>query len=172
MSDPHLIVFSGPPCSGKSTLAADVSPRSGLPHLSMDATRCRILPDAPHTRADHRAAYRAMHMAAGLLLDAGSGAILDASYRHQEDRDDLALAARHRPVNWIECRVSPETAVRRFLARGPDSVRLDLTEEVVREMVATFPYRGAGLELDTEALDPRECLDRVLRFTGLFRKPE
>src|SRR3954447_6608285 len=89
LSEPRLIVFSGPPCSGKSTLAAEVARRLSLPHLSMDATRRRILPDAPHTRADRQAAYRAMHWAAELLLDAGASAVLDAPYGHAEDRADL-----------------------------------------------------------------------------------
>ena len=63
-----LIVFAGPPCAGKSTLAAEVARRRDLPVLSMDATRRRILPAAAHTRADRQVAYRAMHLAAELLL--------------------------------------------------------------------------------------------------------
>lgn len=159
------IVFAGPPCSGKSTLAAEIARRRRLPHLSMDATRQRILPGAAHTREDRRAAYRAMHFAAELLLDAGAGVVLDAPYSHAEDREDLARIGRGR-MKPIECRVSPETAVRRLLARGPDPERPDLTPELVDRLVREHPYSGAGLSLDTEALSVEDCVAQVEDYLG------
>jgi predicted kinase len=145
------IVFAGPPCSGKSTLAAELARRLGTAHLSMDATRQRILPGAAHTRADREVAYRAMHFAAELLLAAGAGAILDAPYGHREDREEIARIGGAQ-LKRIECRVTSETAVRRFR---------DLTEELVAQMVREYVYIGDGLTLDTEALSKEECLARI-----------
>jgi predicted kinase len=160
---PKAIVFAGPPCSGKSTLAAEVSRLRRIPHLSMDATRERILPNAAHTRDDREAAYRAMHFAAELLLDAGASIILDAPYGHPEDREEIGRIAGGR-LRLIECRVSPETAIRRFRARGPDPIRLDLTGELVERMVREYPYRCAGLTLETEALSEQACLVKIFRY--------
>src|SRR5205809_2864448 len=131
-----VIAFTGPPCAGKSTLAAEVARRLRIPHLSMDATRRRLLPDAAHTRADRAVAYRAMEWAAELL----PSVILDAPYGHEEDRSGLERLQ----AVVIECRVTPDIAVDRFRSRGPDSVRLDLTEEVVRRVVAEYRYRGGA----------------------------
>lgn len=149
--------MAGPPCAGKSTIAAEAGRRLAIPHLSMDATRQRILPGAAHTRADRQAAYRAMLMAAELLHAAGAGVILDAPYGHDEDR---AAVAALRPL-WVECKVSPKEAVRRFRARGFDPERPDLTEEIVRESAAEYRYQGE-LVLDTETMNVEECVAAVI----------
>ncbi|HUB80712.1 MAG TPA: ATP-binding protein [Bryobacteraceae bacterium] len=159
-----LIVFAGPACSGKSTLAAEIARRRGWPHLSMDATRQRLMPDAKHTRADREVAYRAMLFAAELLLAAGSGAVLDAPFGHAEDRSELERIARG---NWklIECRVPAEAAAKRLRARGiPDPSRPDLTEERVIRLNREYRYSGDGLLLDTDRLSVEECLARVEQY--------
>ena len=156
-----LIVFTGPPCSGKSTLAAEVARLRGLPHLSMDATRQRLLPDAAHTRADRQVAYRGMHFAAELLLGAGAGAVLDAPYDQPEDRAELARIA-GTACKLIECHVSPDIAAARLRERGlNDPARPDLTEERVRRLTLDYPYSGAGLALDTTVMTPEACLARI-----------
>lgn len=158
-----LIVFAGPPCSGKSTLAVELARRRGIAYLSMDATRQRILPGAAHTRADREVAYRAMHLAAELLLAAGASAILDAPYGHPEDRSEIARIGGGR-LKRIECSVTPETAVRRFRKRGPDAIRLDLTDELVARMVRDYAFLGDGMTLDTEVLSQGECMARIEEF--------
>jgi predicted kinase len=159
-----LIVFAGPPCSGKSTLAAEVARLRGLPHLSMDGTRQRLLPGASHTRADRQVAYRGMHFAAELLLAAGAGAVLDATYDQPEDREELARIAGAQ-CKLIECHVEPDTAAARLRARGlNDPARPDLTEERVWRMASDYLYSGAGLALDTTVMTPEACLARIAEY--------
>jgi predicted kinase len=159
----RLIVIAGPPCSGKSTLGAALARRYGIPHLSMDATRQRILPHAAHTRADREAAYRAMHFAAELLLLAGAGVLLDAPYGHPEDRADLRsiIAASSADCKLVECRISPAMAVARFRERGSDAARPDLSEEVVARAAREYDYTSQGLALDVGRITADECLRRA-----------
>lgn len=165
MDQSKLIVFSGPACSGKSTLAAQLSLELGIPHLAMDQTRARLMPDSPHTREDRAVAYRAMHFAAELLVGGGQSVILDAPYGHRQDRQELeAIVSRAGArLFLIECQVSPEVALERFRQRerGP---RMDLTEERVTELVRAFRYGGQGLLLDTGSLDRDGCLALIRQY--------
>lgn len=162
----RLIVFSGPACSGKTKLGALLAATLHVPHLQMDTTRARILPDSPHTRHDRRIAYRAMHFAAELLVGCGQTVILDAQYGHPEDRDEIAqIAARTgTALCLIECKVAPEIAVRRFRERPPEHPGLDLTEERVLEMARTFPYSCKGLLIDTGEISAEECARAIEQY--------
>ena len=167
MANPGLlIVIAGPPCSGKSTVADELSRCLGIPCLSMDGVRKRILPGAAHTRADREVAYRAMHLAAEYALRGGGSIILDAPYGHIEDRRELSSigdVTRARLL-LVELSVSPEMAARRLRERGPDAERPDLTEESVAHSAREYPYSGGGLRLDTDALRPDEALQHVFAW--------
>ena len=51
-SIPRLIVLAGPPCSGKSTLAALFARNFGATYLAVDSIRSTILPGAGN-RPEH-----------------------------------------------------------------------------------------------------------------------
>ena len=100
-----------------------------------------------------------MHFAAELLLAAGASVVLDGPYQHPEDWEDLARVG---PYRLIECRVSPETAAARLLARGwHDPNRPDLTAEKVMRLARQYPYQGTGLLLDTDATSAAQCLAEI-----------
>ena len=77
------------------------------------------------------------------------------------------------PLYLVQCRVSPDVAVRRWAERGPDNIRLDLSAERVYSDAATYPYCGCGLVLDTAAEPLEQSVARVIAYlkSGVPLKP-
>ncbi|MGZ0153199.1 shikimate kinase [Kribbella sp. WER1] len=86
-----VVVLVGPPGSGKSTIAALLSERLGVPHrdtdVDIEATAGKPISDIfvdegePHFRALERAAIVAALRDGGEVLSLGGGAILDPDTR-------------------------------------------------------------------------------------------
>jgi aminoglycoside phosphotransferase family enzyme/predicted kinase len=82
------VAVTGPPASGKSTLAAALSRRSGWPVLSSDVLRKRrrglpltaAAPDDAYTIDARAAVYRELGEQARAILAGGGGAIVDATF--------------------------------------------------------------------------------------------
>jgi len=158
----RIIVFSGPPCSGKSTLASKLSSTRSIPHLELDAIRARILPNSRNTREDHMTAHRTMHLVAEVFLDLGMNVIVNAAYGSVEERRDVEeLAARlSAPLYLVECRVTPHAAILRNARKRDESPSHALTDERVLDLVNTFPYYGRGLVVDST--DPfADCMEEI-----------
>ena len=161
----RLIVFSGPPCSGKSTLGAKLSTTRSIPHLELNAIRARILPNSRNTREDQLTSHRAMHLVAEVFLDLNMNVIANAMYNNIEERRDVEdLAARlSAPLYLVECRVPPQTAILRNARRREQQPDHELTDEQVFEMVNTFPYYGRGLVVDST--DPiADCMTEIEQY--------
>lgn len=163
-----IVVFSGPPCSGKSYIGERLAAGRGLIHLEMDAIRMRLLPEAEHTRADRVLAYRAMHLAAEVAARAGGKILVNACYGHASDRYDLEQSALRAgaALYVVEFRINVEPAVARWRLRKETHPGIDLTEERVRALVNGFPYTGCGLTVcgeRPEAVTLREIEDYVDR---------
>ena len=91
------IWITGPPGSGKSTIAraaADRLAASGMPVqvLELDEIRRTLTPEPRYTDAERDVVYRALGYMAALLTNAGVPVIVDATAHRREWRD-LARAA-------------------------------------------------------------------------------
>lgn len=165
---PPVIVLCGPPCSGKTTLAAQLHVQTGLPYLAIDSILRRVLPDSSFEEAERDLAYRVLGLTVEHLLVAGHGVIVDGTFArapHLQDLETLASTCKAR-LFLVECRIDEEVAVSRFRNRGGRHPATDLDEERVRRLNRSYPYRFPGLVLDTSRrID--ECLARIRRLVGL-----
>lgn len=126
------IVACGAAGSGKSTVARALAPRVGFQIVSSDETRKRMAGVSPETPmkarygggiyADDftRRTYDALIAAGESILRGGAGVILDATFRHPEERRAaIAMAERAgAPILFVECSAGEDETIRRVRERA------------------------------------------------------
>lgn len=164
---PALIVMSGLPGTGKSTVAATLAGHIGAAYLSSDTVRKQLAGIDPRTRADdqyhaglyapdmHQRTYEELRRRAAVHLAAGRPVVLDAMHGRADERAAaIALAVAHGvPALIAELRLDDEAARERIDGRADDPYRTsDATWEVYRQQAAAFeapdPTEGTCLALD------------------------
>lgn len=162
---PVVLVVSGPPGSGKSTLAASLSAASGLPVLSADRVRKRLLgldeeqaaPAEAYTDAARADVYRRLAEGAAELLP-GGGVIVDATFADAAHREafltHLPAAARD-ALRVVRCTADPHVLAERVAARTQATAAgSDAGPEVAARIAAqmtSFPVPAARrLVLETD----------------------
>lgn len=144
----QLIVLSGPPCSGKSTLAEQLAAIFGAIVLDIDQVREGVIPNSEQSQEDRDIAYRCMHLVSQKLLEVGANhVILTATYSRRNPRQWLRSLAdsESAQVCVLACQVSPEIAISRFRSRKPGHPAVDLTEDSVQRQVIDYPYGMANV---------------------------
>ena len=119
---PLLVIVSGAPATGKTTLAGRLSEALPLPLLAKDEFR-EILADAFEARtlaeswALVPATFAVYHAVLARLLAAGVGVIAECNYfRGVAEHDLRPLVAQARAV-VVHCQTARELSVRRFIER-------------------------------------------------------
>jgi aminoglycoside phosphotransferase family enzyme/predicted kinase len=154
---PLLLLMTGPPASGKSTLARVLGEASGLPVLSSDAIRR----EQPGTRPDYAAEGRAaVYVELARRAGRERAAIIDATFGdedlHRAFQEQLTAQGGTSPL-VVECRAPTDVRLGRAVARAlqvsPDS---DAGPDVALDLGARFTplplvHKGAHLVVDTRA---------------------
>lgn len=143
-----LIVLTGPPCSGKSTLAGQLAAIFGAIVLDIDQIREIVIPNSQQNQEDRDIAYRCMHLVAQKLLEVGANTvILTATYSRRSPRQWLRslVDSTSAQVCILACQVSPEIAIARFRSRKPGHPAVDLTGDSVQRQVMDYPYGLANV---------------------------
>ena len=154
-SKPTYVVVSGPPGSGKTSLATELAKEMGLPLLAKDLIKetlmsVLVVPDVEASKLIGQAAIEVMYAVAGC---SSAGAILEANFH----RSASLAALQGLPGSVIEvfCRCDREIALSRYRERSerrhPGHFDIQRTDDELWNDQVTAPVGGgwAVLKIDT-----------------------
>jgi predicted kinase len=119
-----LVVVSGPPAAGKTTVALPLARALALPLVAKDTVKEALMDvlgagDLERSRALSRAAYAVILALARAHLDTGAGLVLEANFsRAASEAELLPLVAGSRAV-VVHCWAPPEVLETRYRDRAP-----------------------------------------------------
>jgi predicted kinase len=173
-----LVIVSGAPAAGKTTLARRLAADLRLPVIAKDNIKEALgdalgAPDRDASKLLGAATYRLLYAIAGWLLDAGAGLILESNFWRGVAEPELApLVARSRPV-LVHCEAASAVILQRYASRGArrerHPVHFDADElPRLREALAAGRFEPLALDVPVvrvrtdEGCDP--SVEQLLAF--------
>jgi len=122
---PLLVVVTGPPASGKSSLARDLARELGIPFLSKDELKERLFEELGSgdelQAAIDRSALAILYSVAESNLEAGISVLVESNF--DRDSDTSALRELEGRIVQVHCGGDTDELVRNFAERSASGKR-------------------------------------------------
>lgn len=168
-SPARLVVVTGVPGAGKTTLGAAVAEALGAPFLSLDTIKETLYSSSPDGRTPHELRQAAEARLADELAATTGTVVVDIWIAPERDTDRVVDLLSRGQTSIVEllCRVPAEIAVGRYADRprsGPHSPADDATLRRIRDAAAHIEPLPIGrcIEVDTSRpVDVGALIDRL-----------
>ena len=167
-----LIVVTGLPCSGKTTLGRRIAHTRGWPFITKDGFKERLFDtlgwsDRAWSKRLSAASFELLFYALEAVLEAGGSCVIEGNFNPQAHSEPLRrIAAAHGSRTFqVHCVTQPDVLLERFKtrwARGErhaghaDHATLPEMESLVRRHLPPLDLPGPVFELDTSDLERLE----------------
>jgi predicted kinase len=164
-----LIIITGLPGVGKTTLAKSLAPLVNGQVLSTDKIRKELFPSPTYSQLEQREVFDAMISVAKDLTNAGINCILDATFNREQSRIEVKnkLGLTDNLFHIIECICQEDLAISRLESRKNDYS--EATVEVYQKMkIMREPVKAEHLTLNTKFTpdeNARKTIDYILKRT-------
>jgi predicted kinase len=179
MQAPFILIVTGLPASGKTTLARALADRYSAPLISKDLIKEPLLDvlgacDAAASRLLSDASFRVLAAAAVELARAGSSCVLEGNFRSGQHEPLLTAACeRARIVVQVLCRVEESVRLERLRSRAADASRHPGHRDAEQALAAYgdrsadvfLELPGERLVCDDGSIQP-ELLRKMLKAEG------
>jgi predicted kinase len=163
---PQIVLVSGAPGTGKTTIAVPLAAQLGFPLLTKDTIKEAIWDALDPQPADLAWSRRVGGAAMSTLWAVAAccpQAVLEANFRPHSEYERSRLTALGAHIVEVYCFCSPEEAMRRYAARAPHRHPTHILQTLTPESLAEFdvPFAlGPVIEVDT---DGPVDLDRLVQ---------
>ncbi|HJW20007.1 MAG TPA: AAA family ATPase [Candidatus Nitrosotalea sp.] len=159
-----LIIITGLPGVGKTTLAKSLAPLVNGQVLSTDKIRKELFSSPTYSQLEQREVFDAMIAAAKNLTNTGTNCILDATFNREQSRTEVKnkLGLSDNQFHVIECVCQEDIAMSRLESRKNDYS--DATVEVYQKMkIIRESVKMEHLTLDTK-FSPEENTRKAIDY--------
>lgn len=182
-----LIIVSGPPASGKTTIARRIAETFQLPCVHKDAIKECLFDalgwkDRDWSRKLGLATYQILFYFLEVQLSAGKSTVVESNFRREESTEPFRrlLAGNEFYPIQVMCWAAGETLIRRFRNRDvngerhPGHVDVSTIDEVAAELLLgryePLDIEGDVIEVETTDFEAIE-FDALLGSVGVVLEP-